>query len=108
MTSDGHVEIELVYGTAQSQALLRISVPKDSTVLEAIEYSGLAEMFPDADFRKLPVGIWGRVVDRKRPVADGDRIELYRPLRMDPRDARRQLAAEGKSMGIGGPGAAAK
>lgn len=108
MTNDGYVDVELVYGTAQSQALLRISVPKGTTILEAIEYSAIAEMFPDANFRKNPVGIWGRVVDRSRRVTNGDRIELYRPLEMDPRDARRELAAEGKSMGIGDPGAAAR
>ena len=45
------------------------------------------------------LGIWGRLVNRDQTLEDGDRVEIYRPLEIDPRETRRRLAAEGKTMG---------
>ena len=93
------LSVEVVHGTAQKQVLLKISVPPGSTIREAIAFSAIEEMFPHEDFGALSIGIWGKPVNRDRQLVDGDRIEFYRPLEMDPRDARRELAAAGKSMG---------
>jgi putative ubiquitin-RnfH superfamily antitoxin RatB of RatAB toxin-antitoxin module len=51
----------------------------------------------------MQAGIWGRPVERDQAVSDGDRVELYRPLNMDPREARRRLAAAGRTMGSTAP-----
>ena len=51
--------------------------------------SGLARQFPDIDFDTLQTGVWGKPMARNHVVREGDRVELYRPLEMDPRDARR-------------------
>lgn len=95
------LSVEVVHGTAQKQVLLKITVPVGSTIQDAIELSAIKEMFPHEDLGALSIGVWGKPADSDRQLVDGDRIEFYRPLEMDPRDARRQLAAAGKSMGTG-------
>jgi hypothetical protein len=56
-------------------------------------------LFPEGDLANCQAGIWGKPVGRDHRLKDGDRLELYRPLLMDPREARRKLAADGRSMG---------
>ena len=93
------MKVEIVFGDAAHQELLEISVADGATVAAAIEESGIAARFPEHEVRSLTVGIWGRIVQRDQPLSDGDRIEIYRELKIDPRDARRRLAAQGKVMG---------
>ena len=69
-------------------ARARVRVPEGSTVRDVLQKSGLP---PQPHGR---VGIFGRVVSPDTPVADGDRIELYRPLAADPKEARRRRAAK--------------
>jgi putative ubiquitin-RnfH superfamily antitoxin RatB of RatAB toxin-antitoxin module len=93
------IEVEVVYALAERQALVAIRVPSGATVGEAVELSGIAKQFPEQDLSACTLGIWGRLAASDQLLQDGDRIELYRPLNIDPREARRQLASEGKSMG---------
>jgi len=93
------IEIELVLASAERQRLLSIQVSEGLTVAEVISQSGVEQEFPDEHIDDLAVGIWGKLVGRNHIVRDGDRIELYRPLQIDPREARRQLARAGRSMG---------
>ena len=84
--------VEVVVATPDRQELLSLVVDAGATVAEAIAASGIASRFPALDLGALPTGIWGKLVSRQRRVADGDRIELYRPLEIDPREARRDRA----------------
>lgn len=93
------ISIEIVFATATHQELLTLQVPEGSNVGQAIEVSELSRLFPGENFTQLQAGIWGRPVDRQRRLVAGDRIELYRPLAIDPRDARRALAAKDRSTG---------
>ena len=93
------IQVEIVFATAGEQLLCALSVPSESTIADVIEISALAEQFPDYDFSEMRVGVWGHPADRRQMVRGGDRIEIYRPLEMDPREARRQLAAAGRTMG---------
>jgi putative ubiquitin-RnfH superfamily antitoxin RatB of RatAB toxin-antitoxin module len=93
------IEIELVYASAERQRLLSIQADKGATVAEVISRSAIDQDFPDEDIDDFAVGIWGKLVGRDHIVRDGDRIELYRPLQIDPREARRQLARAGRTMG---------
>lgn len=61
-----------------------------ATILQALQASGLAEAFPQLDLRDAGVGIWGRKVRLEQVVRDGDRVEVYRPLKVDPKLARRE------------------
>lgn len=91
--------VEVVYALADRQALVAIAVPAGTTVGDAIEQSGIAGQFPDEDLSACKLGIWGRLAASNQVLEDGDRVEIYRPLTIDPREARRELATEGKSMG---------
>ena len=93
------IEIELVFASAGRQRLFSIQVDEGATVAELISQSGIDQDFPDESIDDLAVGIWGKLVGRDHIVRDGDRIELYRPLQIDPREARRQLARAGRTMG---------
>lgn len=96
---DDEIQVELVFAAEDTQRLVAVSMPPGATVAQAIESSGLADHFPGEDFDKLPVGIWGHVVPRDQVLRAGDRVEIYRPLKLDPRQARRQLAELGRTMG---------
>ena len=91
--------VEVVFALPDVQSLRTISLPKGSTVADAVAQSGLIEAFSEHKLSDLPVGIWGRPADKEQPVRDGDRIEIYRPLEIDPREERRQLAEAGRTMG---------
>ena len=86
------MRVEVVFELAERQELLVVEVPDGSTVGEAIENSRLARQFPEIDMGDLQAGVWGRPVERDHIVTEGDRVELYRSLEMDPRDARRLKA----------------
>ena len=94
-----HIKVEVVYATPETQVLLPVSLPASSTVADALSASGLRQQFSDVDFDQLQTGIWGHTVTREHAVAEGDRVEIYRPLELDPKEARRQLASLGLTMG---------
>ena len=95
------IQVEVVFATAQKQRLVTVTLPVPATVMDAISRSALAERFPAEDFDRLQAGIWGHPVDRSHVLSNGDRVEIYRPLELDPREARRQLAQMGRTMGGG-------
>lgn len=93
------MKIEIVFALPDRQELIALTVDPGTTVDQAIARSAIGDKFPDEDLSGYQAGIWGRVVGRDHRLQDGDRLEIYRPLLIDPRDARRRLAAGGGSMG---------
>ena len=91
------LSVELVLATPERQVLLALDVEEGASVADVIAWSGVGSQFPELAVDTMPVGIWGRPVSRDSRVGPGDRIELYRPLEIDPREARRQRARAGKS-----------
>ncbi|PVZ33003.1 RnfH family protein [Pseudomonas sp. CC120222-01a] len=93
------VKVEVAYATAERQWLLVCDVPDGVTVREALRLSGIAGQVSGLDVEQCPVGIFGKVVAdaHERPVEEGDRLEIYRPLQLDPKEARRQRAAKAKA-----------
>lgn len=93
------VKLEVAYATAERQWLLACEVADGTTVREALRLSGIAEHVSGLDIEQCPVGIFGKVVAdaHERPVEEGDRLEIYRPLLLDPVEARRQRAAQAKA-----------
>ena len=83
------MRIEVAFALPGRQLLRCVELPADSTVRDAIEHSGLLREFPDDNLDRLQAGVWGRPVERSFRLREGDRVELYRPLAMDPREARR-------------------
>lgn len=94
--------VEVVYALPAVQRLRQLRLPAGSTVREAITRSGLLEEFPEIDLTKNKVGVFGKVVKLDAPLRERDRVEIYRPLIADPKEVRRQRAAEGKVMKKGG------
>ncbi len=99
--AQANIQVEIVFATADDQMLCVLTVPSDATITDVIEMSVLAEHFPEHDLDALRVGVWGHPADRSQTVNDGDRIEIYRPLEIDPREARRQFALAGRTMSNG-------
>ena len=95
------IVVEVVWADAEEQSLLEIEVAAGSRVGDAIERSGIYARHPGRGLETAEVGIWGRVVSRDARLEDGDRIEIYRPLQLDPREARRRLAQAGRTMSQG-------
>ena len=86
------IVIEVVYALPRRQILRRIVLPEGSTVADALRASGLAEEFPEIDPTR--VGIHGKPAQADAVLRDRDRVEIYRPLRADPKQARRTRAAK--------------
>jgi putative ubiquitin-RnfH superfamily antitoxin RatB of RatAB toxin-antitoxin module len=85
--------IEVVYALPGRQRVVRLQLEGPMSVEEAVRVSGLLEEFPELAGQVLALGIYGRRVDGTQVLRAGDRVEIYRPLRVDPRVARRRAAA---------------
>jgi putative ubiquitin-RnfH superfamily antitoxin RatB of RatAB toxin-antitoxin module len=90
--------VEVVYARPGEQALERLNVDAGDTVESVIRQSGLLQRFPEIDLQTNKVGIFGKAAALSAALHDGDRIEIYRPLIADPKEARKKRAAEGKAM----------
>ncbi|HVC50165.1 MAG TPA: RnfH family protein [Burkholderiales bacterium] len=86
-----HVEVAYAAEVAE-QVIVPVYVRKTATLGEAIKVSGMLERFPELDLAVNRVGVFGRPGSLEDLVSDGDRIELYRPLIADPKEARRRRA----------------
>lgn len=84
-----------------------LKVAAGTTAEEAVRASGILQKFPEIDLAQSHLGIFGRLSRNDTPLRDRDRVEIYRPLIADPKEVRRQRAAEGKPMKKGGADAAA-
>lgn len=98
------LSIEIAYALPQKQELVQLKLPAGSTVQQAIEASGLKQRHPEIDLAKNKVGVFGKLSKLDAPLRDRDRVEIYRPLIADPKEVRKQRAAEGKATKKGGGG----
>lgn len=90
----GRGAVEVACALPDRQRVSVVQLPADGlTALQAVERSGLLGEFPEFARQPLVLGIYGQVCEADRPLRDGDRVELYRPLRHDPRASRRERAA---------------
>jgi putative ubiquitin-RnfH superfamily antitoxin RatB of RatAB toxin-antitoxin module len=91
MAMNNYITVEVAY-VSKDQCLLTVKVPASSTILDVIMHSGILQSFPDINLETQAVGIFGKVHALTDKVNSGDRIELYRPLTIDPKEARRKRA----------------
>jgi putative ubiquitin-RnfH superfamily antitoxin RatB of RatAB toxin-antitoxin module len=87
------VGIEVVYALPGRQRVVRLLLDQPISAEEAVRASGLLEEFPELAGQALALGVFGRTVDGRHVLRAGDRVEIYRPLKVNPRDARRRAAA---------------
>ena len=88
--------VEIAYAMPNEQVILSIKVPTKSDVKQAIEKSGIQIKFPSIDLSKNKVGIFGKKTTLDHVLKNRDRIEIYRPLILDPKEMRRKRAAKKK------------
>jgi uncharacterized protein len=93
MPTDKKMRIEIAYAGQQGTYLREVLLAAGATVATALRACDLNRAVPDLDLDSAPVGIHGRKVRRDHALRDGDRVEIYRPLRIDPMQARRLRAA---------------
>ena len=86
------MRIEVVYALPQSQERVLLDLAPGSTVLEAVQASGLQRRLRQIEFGR--VGVWGRPVSPDTALRECDRVEIYRPLTADPKEVRRKRAAK--------------
>lgn len=87
------VRVEVVYCPSAFEAeRVELDLPRGSTLMQALQRSRVLELHPELDWDHVRCGIFGRVEPLQRVLRDGDRVELYRPLQVDPKEARRLRA----------------
>jgi uncharacterized protein len=95
----GTIRVEVAYALPERQLLIALDVPEGCTVLEALFRSDVSTQFEGLDVSRAAVGVWGSPVEdpRRQVLAEGDRVEIYRPLRVDPMESRRRRAKARKA-----------
>lgn len=96
------INIEVIYALRDQQKSVRLQLEDGCTIKDAVERSGLLAEFPEIDLAKNKLGIWNKLAKPDAALRDRDRVEIYRPLIADPKEVRKQRAAEGKAMKKGG------
>ena len=102
--ADAAITVEVAYALPEKQRIIRLAVPEGSSMLDAVNLSRIAEHFPGLDVEGSPMGIFGKAVPSpaQRVLLDGERVEIYRPLIVDPKEVRKQRAARAKDALKGG------
>ncbi|MFT5140093.1 MAG: putative ubiquitin-RnfH superfamily antitoxin RatB of RatAB toxin-antitoxin module [Lysobacterales bacterium] len=96
--------VEVVYALPEKQVLLALEVPIGTTLGEAIEFSGIKNEFPEMLVDPARLGIFSIKAGLDDVLHAGDRVEIYRPLIADPKEARRKRASEEKPARKSQPG----
>lgn len=92
------ITVDIVYALRDVQELITLKFPAGVTVRDAVERSGLLVKFSEIDLTKNKLGVFAKLVKPDTVLRDRDRVEIYRPLIADPKEVRKQRAAEGKVM----------
>ncbi|AMG35620.1 MULTISPECIES: RnfH family protein [Achromobacter] len=88
----GQIEVSVCYALSAQVWLRELRLPAGATVADALRASGFAQAFPVVQPWERGVGVFGRAVEAATPLADGDRVEIYRGLSFDPKESRRRRA----------------
>lgn len=88
------LNVEVAYALADKQKIVSLQVPHGTTVRQAALQSGLEQDFPGLDLAQSPLGIFGKAVAKpdEQALEEGERVEVYRPLLVDPKEVRKQRA----------------
>ena len=92
------ISVEVVYALPQKQEIFTVKLPSGASARQAVEASGVLQKYPEIDLAKNKLGVFAKLTKPDAPLRDRDRVEIYRPLIADPKEVRKQRAAEGKVM----------
>ncbi len=90
------LKVSVIYATPTEQVEIPLAVEANCNVAIAIRRSGILERFPELELASLSLGIFSQPAKLDDALHDGDRIEIYRPLEIDPKQARLLRAARAK------------
>ncbi|MGU8081616.1 RnfH family protein [Burkholderia pyrrocinia] len=93
------LSIEVCYALPDRQTLIRVSLPEGATVHSAIDASGVLALHPEIDLAQAKTGVYGKLAPLDAPLADHDRVEIYRPLIVDPKLARQRRVDKSRRAG---------
>ncbi len=102
MNSQSEITVEVAYALPTEQLIVPVRVQDGISAEQAIQASGILSKFPEIDLSVNKIGIFGKLTKLESPLRHLDRIEIYRPLIADPKEVRKQRAADGKIMKKGG------
>ena len=90
------IQVEVAYATPALQKIITLSVPEGTSVFDTACESGIEKFFPEINYDTIHMGIFGKVVKKpkEQAIRVGERVELYRPLIIDPKQARLNRAAK--------------
>ena len=87
-----NIDIEVVYALPEKQIVRQMNLPEGTTAEQAVKLSGILPQFPEIDLLKNRLGIYGKPIPPTTVLCNRDRVEIYRPLRIDPKENRRKRA----------------
>lgn len=87
------LRVEVIYATPEQQDVAIVELPPGATVMAAIRASGILRRHPEIDLARQKIGVFGKPAHAGTALRAGDRVEIYRALRVDPRAARRARAS---------------
>ncbi len=90
--------VEVAYALPKEQLIIPIHMPLEANAEAAIRASGILKKYPEIDLNVNQIGIFSKLIKLDTPLRNLDRIEIYRPLIADPKEVRKQRAADGKAM----------
>ena len=92
MAENKKIEVEVAYAKRDEQVIIPLDVDAGTTLEQAIQQSGILELYPEIDLAKNKTGIFGKIAKADTELREMDRVEIYRPLIADPKESRRKRA----------------
>ena len=92
MAESNKIQVEVAYAKLDEQVIIPLDVDAGITLEEAIQQSGILELYPEIDLTKNKTGIFGKIAKADTELREKDRVEIYRPLIADPKESRRKRA----------------
>jgi len=92
-------EVEVAYALPEKQMIVPLQVSQGTTAIQAVNASKIAAHFNDLQLEAAKLGVFGKAVKHDQVLREGDRVEIYRPLLVDPKESRRARAAKVKAAG---------
>jgi putative ubiquitin-RnfH superfamily antitoxin RatB of RatAB toxin-antitoxin module len=91
--------VEVAFALPTEQKIISLNVPDECSAYEAVIKSGIVELYPEIDPETTPMGVWAKVLKNPKEtlLREGQRVEIYRPLIADPKEARAKRAAKMKA-----------
>ncbi|NJN48215.1 MAG: RnfH family protein [Candidatus Competibacteraceae bacterium] len=94
------IQVEVAYALPDEQVIIPIDVPEGATLEQAITVSRIQEHFPEIDLTVAKVGVFGKLSQLSAQLRAGDRVEIYRPLRADPKAVRKKTRRRRPKKGL--------